>query len=44
MKRRNFSLGDSMGNNIQGWDITKKLEKKQSLYQAARWIKNNMYE
>ena len=43
-KNKVFALGDSMVNHIQGWDITEKLQNKQNLYQAVRWIKSNLYE
>ena len=43
-KKKVFVLGDSMVKHIQGWDITKKLENKQSLHQAVHWIKSNLYE
>ena len=43
-KKKIFVLGDSMVKEIQGRDITKKLENKQSLYQKVRQIKSNLYE
>ena len=43
-KKKIFVLGDIMVKEIQRWDITKKLENKQSLYQKVRQIKSNLYE
>ena len=42
-KEKVFVLVDSMVKHIQGWDITKKVENKQSLYQEVRWIRSNLY-
>ena len=33
-----------MVKHIQGWNITKEQENKQSLYQVVHWIKINLYE
>ena len=43
-KKKVFVLGDSMVKEIQGRDISKKLENKQSLYQTVHQIKSNLYE
>ena len=43
-KKKVFVLGDSMVKEIQGRDISKKLENKQSLYQTVHQIKSNLCE
>ena len=43
-KKKVFVLVDSLVKHMQGWGITKKLENKQSLYQAVCRIKSNLYE
>ena len=43
-KKKVSISGDKMVKHIQGWNITKEQENKQSLYQVVHWIKINLYE